>query len=183
MYGWEKLFSEFVYDSFHRNKGLDIRIARFHNIFGIEGTYDGDRAKAPAAICRKVAQAKDGDTIEIWGDGLQTRSFLYVDECIEGILRLMDSEYRNPINIGSDEMISINDLAKMVIEISGKDLKIKNVESNAIGVRGRNSENTLIEQVLGWRPTQPLRIGIEKTYAWVNEQVNRKANLYEHKVL
>jgi len=183
VYGWEKLFSEFVYDSFHRNKGLDIRIARFHNIFGIEGTYDGDRAKAPAAICRKVAQAKDGDTIEIWGDGLQTRSFLYVDECIEGILRLMDSEYRNPINIGSDEMISINDLAKMVIEISGKDLKIKNVESNAIGVRGRNSENTLIEQVLGWRPTQPLRIGIEKTYAWVNEQVNRKANLYEHKVL
>ena len=183
VYGWEKLFSEFVYDSFHRNKGLDIRIARFHNIFGIEGTYKGGREKAPAAMCRKVAEAKDGDTIEVWGDGLQTRSFLYIDECIEAVLRLMDSEYRKPINIGSDEMISINDLAKMVIEISGKDLKIKNVESNAIGVRGRNSENTLIEQVLGWRPTQPLRSGIEKTYAWVNEQVNKKEYLYEHKIL
>ena len=173
-YGFEKLFSEVVYECFHRNKGLDIRMARFHNIFGEDGTWEGGREKAPAAMCRKVAQAKDGDEIEIWGDGLQTRSFLYIDECIEGVMRLMDSDYTEPINIGSDEMISINDLAKMVIEISGKNLTIKNVPSNAIGVRGRNSDNTLIEQVLNWRPSQPLVIGIEWLYSWIEKQVTAK---------
>lgn len=173
VYGWEKIFSEIVYDSFYRNYGLDIRIARFHNIFGVEGTYIGGREKAPAAMCRKVAMAKDGDSIEVWGDGLQTRSFLYVDECIEGILKLMQSEYRSPINIGSDEIISINDLAKMVIDISGKNITIKNVQSDAIGVRGRNSDNSLIQDILNWKPTQPLRIGIEKTYNWINKQVNK----------
>ena len=124
-------------------------------------------------MCRKVAEAKDGDVIEVWGDGLQTRSFLYIDECIEGILRLMESDYTKPINIGSDEMVSINDLAKMVIDISGKKLTIKNVESNAIGVRGRNSNNTLIEFVLGWRPTKSLHSGIIKTYSWISQQVNK----------
>lgn len=167
-YGWEKIFSEILYESYARNYGLDIRIARFHNIFGEECCYNNGKEKSPAAICRKVAEAKDGDEIEIWGDGLQTRSFLYIDECVEGVMRLMDSNYTKPINIGSDEMISINDLAKMVIEISGKNLTIKNVPSNALGVRGRNSDNTLIKEVLNWSPTQSLRTGIEKLYHWVN---------------
>lgn len=171
-YGWEKLFSERLYMAYNRNYGLNIRIARFHNIFGHEGTYFGGREKAPAAICRKVAEAKEVSFIEILGDGKQTRSFLWIDECIEGVMRLIESDYKEPINIGSDEMISINDLAKMVINISGKQLYIKNVESNALGVRGRNSDNTLIKQVLGWSPSQPLEVGMRKLYNWVNQQVN-----------
>lgn len=171
-YGYEKIISERLYDAARRNKELNIRIGRFHNIFGEEGTWFGGREKSPAAICRKVAQSVDGDDIEIWGDGLQTRSFLYIDECVEGVLRLMKSDYPYPINIGSDEMVSINDLARMVISISGKELGIKNVPSNAIGVRGRNSDNTLIKEVLGWRSTQPLRVGMEKLYSWVDKQVN-----------
>jgi nucleoside-diphosphate-sugar epimerase len=172
-YGWEKLFSERMYLAFHRNYGIDVRIARFHNIFGPEGTYEGGREKAPAALCRKVALARDGDEIEIWGDGEQTRSFLYIDECIEGILRLMDSDFIGPINIGSDEMISINNLAKMIMEIAGKNLIIKHIPGPT-GVRGRNSDNTLIRKILGWAPKMPLREGMEKTYKWIEEQIKKK---------
>jgi nucleoside-diphosphate-sugar epimerase len=171
-YGVEKIFSEILYDSYFRNKGLDIRIARFHNVFGEYTTYDGIRAKAPAALCRKVAMAKDGDEIEVWGDGAATRSFLYISECIDGILKLMDSNYTLPINIGSDQLISVNDLAQMIIDISGKDLKIKNV-SGVQGVRGRNSDNTLIKQKLNWSPKMPLNLGIKLLYEWVDTQVNK----------
>jgi len=170
-YGWEKLFSERMYLAFHRNYGINVRIARFHNIFGPEGTYKGGREKAPAALCRKVALAPDGGEIEIWGDGEQTRSFLYIDECLEGVLRLMDSDFLGPVNIGSDEMISINNLAKMIMEIAGKNLKIKHIPG-PLGVRGRNSDNTLIKEKLGWAPSKPLREGIEKTYHWILKQVN-----------
>lgn len=171
-YGWEKIFSEFLYDAFYRNYNLDVRIARFHNIFGEYSTYNNGKEKAPAALCRKVAEVENGGVIEIWGSGWQTRSFLYIDECIDGILKLMDSDYIKPINIGSDEIISINELAKMVIDISHKVVFIKNIESNAVGVQGRNSDNTLIKEVLGWSPTQPLKVGMEKLYKWVNSQVN-----------
>ena len=167
-YGWEKLFSERLYLSYARNYGLDVAIGRYHNIFGPLGTWRGGREKAPAALCRKVCETQTGE-IEVWGDGRQTRSFLYVDECVEGTLRLLRSGYGTPVNIGSDEMISINDLAKMIIEISGKDVAIKNVPGPE-GVRGRNSDNHLILKTLGWAPTQPLRIGLSKTYGWIEEQ-------------
>ena len=170
-YGWEKIFSEILFDSFRRNYGLDVRICRFHNIFGPESCYNNGKEKAPAAVCYKVASAKDGGEIEIWGDGKQTRSFLFIDEAVEGVMRLLNSDYVHPVNIGSNEMISINDLAKMVIDISGKNLTIKNVESNAVGVRGRNSDNTLIEEKLGWKPSRPLREGMEKLYSWINQKV------------
>jgi GDP-D-mannose 3',5'-epimerase len=169
-YGWEKLFSERLYLAFHRNSGMDVRIARYHNIFGPEGTWDGGREKAPAAICRKVALAPNGGEIEIWGDGKQTRSFLYIDECLEGTVRLMRSDFLGPVNIGSDEMISINGLAEMVMDIADKKLRLKHIPG-PVGVRGRNSHNRLIEKELGWRPTQPLRAGMELTYQWVAEQV------------
>ena len=175
-YGWEKLFSERMYLAFHRNYGINVRIARFHNIFGPEGTYEGGREKAPAALCRKVALAPDGGEIEIWGDGEQTRSFLYIDECIEGVLRLMNSDFLGPVNIGSDEMISINNLAKMIMEIAGKNLKIKHVPG-PLGVRGRNSDNTLIKEKLGWAPSKPLREGIEKTYHWIEEVLKEKERI------
>lgn len=179
-YGWEKLFSEHLFTAFARNKGIQVRIARFHNIFGIEGTYKGGREKAPAAMCRKVAESnfspisdftKNFQLIEVWGDGLQTRSFLYIDECIEGVTRLMESNCTEPVNIGSDEMVSINDLAKMAIEISGKNIAIKNVESKALGVRGRNSDNDFIYSQLGWKPDYSLRKGMELTYQWVSKMV------------
>jgi GDP-D-mannose 3',5'-epimerase len=166
-YGWEKLFSERLYLAYHRNYGLNVRIARFHNIFGPEGTYKGGKEKAPAAICRKVAESHG--EIEIWGDGLQTRSFLYIDECIEGVRRLMESDFIGPVNIGSDEMVSINHLARMAMQVAGKDLTIKHI-TGPIGVRGRNSDNTLIFQKLGWKPSQPLYDGIEKTYNWIKSQ-------------
>jgi len=172
-YGWEKLFSERLYLSYARNYRLNVRIARFHNIFGIESAWQGGKEKAPAALCRKVAMAKDGDAIEIWGDGKQTRSFLYIDECLEGVRRLMESDFQGPVNIGSEEMISINDLAKMIIEISGKKLSIKNIPGPT-GVRGRNSDNKLITEKLNWRPSYPLRKGIEQTYRWVLEQVQKQ---------
>lgn len=167
-YGWEKLFSERLYQSANRNNNLDIRIARFHNIFGPEGTYKGRKEKAPAALCRKVIESTD--TIEVWGPGTQTRSFLYIDECLEGVERLMESKFIGPVNIGSDEMISINDLAKMVIRISGKNIKINNIPG-PIGVNGRNSDNKLIQEKLNWKPSQKLEIGIEKTYNWIKEQI------------
>ena len=169
-YGWEKLFSERLYLSFYKNYGLNIRIARFHNIFGPEGTWEGGKEKAPAALCRKVAQAHDGDYIEVWGDGKQTRSFLYIDECLEATHRLIKSDFMGPVNIGSEEMISINDLAQMIINISGKNLTIKNIEGPQ-GVRGRNSDNKLFKEKIGWEPSQPLKVGIEKTYNWIKEQV------------
>lgn len=169
-YGWEKLFSERLYKSYQKNKGINVRIARFHNIYGELGTFDGGREKAPAAVCRKVALAKDGDAIEVWGDGKQTRSFLHVDECVEGVRRLMLSDYSDPINIGSDEMVTINQLAEMAIEISGKSLTIKNV-SGPQGVRGRCSHNLLVRQVLGWAPSMKLRDGMERTYKWIDSMV------------
>ena len=172
-YGWEKLFSERLYLSYMRNYNLNVKIVRYHNIFGPEGTWEGGREKAPAALCRKVAEAKNGDAIEVWGDGLQTRSFLYIDECIEGSLRLMNSVEHGPLNVGSDEMISINDFAKMIIDISGKDVTIHNMKG-PLGVRGRNSDNKLIKEKLGWSPSKSLREGIEKTYRWIEEQVNNK---------
>ncbi len=169
-YGWEKLFSERLYLSFQRNYGIEVHIARFHNIFGPEGTWCDGKEKAPAAMCRKVAEAAEGAEIEIWGDGEQTRSFLFIDECIEGVRRLMESDFPGPVNIGSDEMISINDLAMMAADIAGKDVQLKHIEG-PLGVRGRNSENTLVEEKLHWAPQGTLRAGMEKTYAWIAGQV------------
>jgi nucleoside-diphosphate-sugar epimerase len=171
-YGWEKLFSERLYQSYARDYGMTIRIARFHNIFGPEGTWTGGREKAPAALCRKVAQAHNGDTIEVWGKGDQTRSFLYIDECIEGIRRLMNSDVETILNIGSDEMISINDLTRLIAAISGKDITVTNVPGPE-GVRGRNSDNTLILATLGWASSASLEEGLRKTYPWVLQQVNQ----------
>jgi len=166
-YGWEKLYGERLYLSFRKNYGIDTKIARLHNIFGPMGTYDGGKEKAPAAICRKVVKAGDGDFIEVWGDGKQTRSFLYIDECVEGLRRLMKSDVITPINVGSEEMISINDFTKMIIRISGKNISIKNIDG-PLGVRGRNSDNKLIKKLLGWHPTQKLEVGITKLYEWVS---------------
>jgi len=174
-YGWEKLFSERLYLAYNRNFGMECRVARYHNIFGPEGTWDGGKEKAPAAMCRKVALANNGDIIEVWGDGLQTRSFLFVDECIEGTIRLLRSGVTEPVNIGSDEMISINDLAHMVIAISGKDVSIVNIPGPQ-GVRGRNSDNRLIKEKLGWAPDEPLKAGMEKAYAWIAAQALRRHN-------
>ncbi len=175
-YGWEKLFSERLYLAYMRNYGLQARIARFHNIFGPEGTWDGGREKAPAALCRKVAQTASGGEIEIWGDGLQTRSFLYIDECLEGIRRLVESDFTGPVNIGSEEMVTINQLAGLVMEIAGKRLTIRHIPG-PLGVRGRNSDNRLIARELGWKPSRPLREGLEKTYSWIAAQVERAASL------
>jgi nucleoside-diphosphate-sugar epimerase len=172
-YGWEKLFSERLYLSYAKNFGINVRIARFHNVYGPDGTWTGGKEKAPAAICRKVAEAVPNSAIEIWGDGLQTRSFLYVDECLEGINRLMDADFTGPVNIGSDEMISINELAELVIAISGKPLTIKNIPG-PMGVRGRNSDNRLIMEKLKWAPSSMLAVGMAKTYRWIEEQVQKK---------
>ncbi len=182
-YGWEKLFSERLFLAFNRNYNLNVRIARFHNIFGAQGTWDGGREKAPAAMMRKVAMAKDGDEIEVWGDGLQTRSFLHVTECVEAVLKLMSSNYIEPVNIGSEEMVSINNLAKMAIDISNKNLKIKNIAGEEfmqkygfkcpVGVRGRNSDNTLYEEKIGWVVSKSLEEGMRITYPWIKSQVDK----------
>jgi nucleoside-diphosphate-sugar epimerase len=169
-YGWEKLFSERLYLSYYRNHGLQVRIARYHNIFGPEGTWTGGREKAPAAICRKVAEANDGGEIEIWGDGKQTRSFLYIDECLDGTTRLTRSDFTGPVNIGSEEMVTIDQLVGLVAEIAGKRLTIRHVPGPT-GVRGRNSDNRLIRERLGWAPSMSLREGLEKTYRWIERQV------------
>jgi nucleoside-diphosphate-sugar epimerase len=171
-YGWEKLFSERLYFSFSRNYKLPIKIARFHNIFGVRGTFKGGREKAPAALCRKVIEASNGGSIDIWGSGEQTRSFLYIDECVEGVRRLMGSDFNGPVNIGSDEMVNINKLAEMIIKISGKDIKINHIDG-PLGVRGRNSDNTLIKQKLNWCPSRPLIEGLIKTYTWIDEEINK----------
>ena len=169
-YGWEKLFSERLYLSYHRNHGLDVRIARFHNIFGEEGTWTGGREKAPAAICRKVAEVEDGGEIEVWGDGEQTRTFLHIDECLDGVLCLMRSDWTGPVNIGSEEMVTINQLAALAARIADKRITIRHV-AGPLGVRGRRSDNQLIFKKLQWKPSRPLEYGIRRTYAWIEEQV------------
>jgi len=171
-YGWEKLFSERLYLTYGRNKGMQVRVARFHNIFGYEGCWDGGREKAPAAICRKVAMAADGGSIEIWGDGLQTRSFLHIDECVEGVRRFMQSDWEGPVNIGSDEMVSINQLAKMVMDIAEKKLTINHIPG-PLGVKGRTSDNALIKQKLDWTPSHSLYEGLESTYHWIEAKVKK----------
>ena len=186
-YGWEKLFSERLWLAFARNYNLNVSIARYHNIFGPYGTWEGGREKAPAAFCRKVAECYDGGEIEVWGPGTQTRSFLYVDECVEATYRLMQSNFCGPVNIGSEEMISINDFAKMAIDISKKDVSICNIDGKEfeekyghkcpIGVNGRNSDNNLYEEQIGWAVSEPLRKGMEETYAWINEQIKEKKNV------
>lgn len=177
-YGWEKLFSERLYLSYSRNWKVEVRIARFHNIFGPDGTWSGGREKAPAALCRKVAAAGESGEIEIWGDGLQTRSFLFIDECVEGVQRLMESDFTGPVNIGSEEMISINGLAELIMDIAGKRLKIKHIPG-PLGVRGRNSDNRMIRERLGWAPHQPLRSGLERTYKWVEAQLKATTDKYQ----
>lgn len=183
-YGWEKLFSERMFLAFMRNKGIEVRIARYHNIFGPCGTWTGGREKAPAAFCRKVAVAEPGSSVEIWGPGNQTRSFLYVDECVEATYRLMQSDFTGPVNIGSEEMISMNDFARMVIDISGKNLSIYNIDGEdfeakyghrcPVGVNGRNSDNNLYREKVGWTVSQPLRGGMERTYEWVKSRVEKE---------
>lgn len=184
-YGWEKLFSERMFLAFHRNYNLPVRIARFHNIFGPKGTWTGGKEKAPAAMCRKAAEIPDGGTMEVWGDGLQTRSFLYVDECVEAVLRLMNADFVGPVNIGSEEMVTINQLAKMAIDISGKNISIHNIAGEEfmekygfpcpVGVRGRNSDNKLYKEKVGWVVNQPLISGLELTYNWISDQVKQQA--------
>lgn len=180
-YGWEKLFSERLYFAYQKNYQLNVRVARFHNIFGPHGTWRGGKEKVPAALCRKVAEANNGESIEVWGDGLQTRSFLYIDECVEAVLRLMESDFAGPVNIGSEELQSINQLAQMSIDISGKQIKIQNICGEdfiqkygfpcPMGVRGRNSDNTLYAEKMGWSVSHPLVIGLKQTYDWVKLQV------------
>lgn len=184
-YGWEKLFSERLFLAFNRNYGLDVRVARFHNIFGPYGTWKGGKEKAPAAMCRKVAESLMDEEIEVWGDGQQTRSFLYIDDCIEAVLRFMrQDKFLGPVNIGSEEMVTINQLAEMAVGVANKRAYIKNIEGDEFkakygfkcptGVRGRNSDNKLYKQHMGWEPTQPLRVGMKKTYEWINKQVNNE---------
>jgi GDP-D-mannose 3', 5'-epimerase len=168
LYGWQKLYAEKMFQA----SGLNYRIARFHNIFGRYGSYDNGKEKAPAALIRKAILADDGGEIEVWGSGEQTRSFLHIDTCLDGVERLMQSEYNKPLNIGSDECVSINELAEMVIDISGKNLTIKNVPGN-VGVQGRNSDNTLCKQVLGWSPDTKLIDGLRQTYSWIQSQIKK----------
>jgi GDP-D-mannose 3',5'-epimerase len=176
-YGWEKLFSERLYLAFHKNYGIEVKIARFHNVFGPEGTWDGGKEKAPAALCRKIAYAKDSGEIEIWGDGKQTRSFLYIDECLEGVRRLMDSKtFRGPVNIGSEEMVTINHLADIIMGIANKKITIKHIKG-PLGVRGRKSDNKLIKEKLNWAPSVPLKEGLIETYKWIDEQVLRNQTI------
>ena len=183
-YGWEKLFSERLYLAYNRNHNLQVRIARFHNIFGPQGTWKGGKEKAPAAMCRKASETKDGGELEVWGDGLQTRSFLYVEDCVEAVLRFMRQDnFTGPVNIGSEEMVTINELAQMAIDLSGKNIKIKNLMGNEFfekyghkcptGVRGRNSENSLYFEKMGWKVNSPLIDGLKKTFDWVNSIVNK----------
>jgi nucleoside-diphosphate-sugar epimerase len=173
-YGWEKLFSERLFHAYNRQHGMQNKVARFHNIFGPYGTWDGGKEKFPAAVCRKIAKANDGDEIEIWGDGEQTRSFLYIDDCIEGVRHLMSSEtFHGPVNIGADQMISINDTVDLVAQIAGKTIRKKHIDGPT-GVRGRNSNNELIEEKLNWRPSQNLKEGLKETYRWINFHVRGK---------
>jgi nucleoside-diphosphate-sugar epimerase len=177
-YGWEKLFSERLYFAYHRNYGIPVRVSRYHNIFGPEGTWEGGREKAPAAICRKVAYLpEEGGTIEVWGDGLQTRSFLYIDECIEATRRMRDSNFIGPVNIGSEEMVTINQLVDTAAKVSGKNVLKQHKLDAPLGVRGRNSNNDVVRRELGWDYSQTLEEGIRKTYAWISEQIAKKQNV------
>ena len=173
-YGWEKLFSERLYMSYARCHGITVRVGRYHNIFGPEGTWTGGREKAPAALCRKIAMAPDGGSIDIWGDGQQTRSFLYVDECVEGTIRLMRSNFMGPVNIGSEEMVTINQLADMIMLVANKRVEKRHI-AGPLGVRGRNSDNRLIREKLNWAPSQPLSAGLQVTYAWIERQTRSNA--------
>jgi nucleoside-diphosphate-sugar epimerase len=183
-YGWEKLFSERLFFSFSRNYGLDVRVARFHNIFGPMGSWNNGKEKAPAAMCRKAAETEDGGSMEVWGSGKQTRSFLYIDECLDAVLKMMESDFAGPVNIGSEEMISMNEFAQMAIDISGKSIEIDNIDGERfekkyghkcpIGVQGRNSDNTLYKEKIGWAVSQPLIVGMEKTFKWINSNVNEE---------
>ncbi|RLF26739.1 MAG: NAD-dependent dehydratase [Thermoplasmata archaeon] len=175
-YGWEKLFTEKLCEAYKRDYGLSMRIARYHNIFGPYGTYDGGREKAPAALCRKVAMAKNPGEIEIWGDGKQTRSFLYIDDCIDGTIKLMESDYDRPLNIGSDRLVTIDELADIIIKISGKKLQKKYNFSAPQGVRGRNADLTMIKKILGWEPKVSLEEGLERTYRWIEQQLKKDTN-------
>ncbi|MFC1621048.1 NAD-dependent epimerase/dehydratase family protein [Candidatus Omnitrophota bacterium] len=169
-YGWEKLFSERLFMAYHKNHGMDVRIARFHNVFGAEGSWNDGKEKVSAAICRKVAQAEDGGEIKVWGDGKQTRSFLYIDECLEGVLRFMRSDFTGPLNIGSEEMVTIDELVEMIMDIAGKRLQVKHIDG-PLGVRGRKSDNRLIREKLGWTPSMKLKDGLSVAYKWINEQL------------
>ncbi len=178
-YGWEKLFAERQCQYYREDFGLQTRVARFHNVYGPLGTYDGGREKAPAAICRKVALACDGDHIDVWGDGQQTRSFMYVDDCVEGIYRLMQSDYPHPLNLGTDRLVHINELVDMVCKIAGKSVRMRHVPDQPQGVRGRNSDNTRLRQVLGWEPAVPLEEGLTRTYRWIESELRRAGRLPE----
>lgn len=173
-YGWEKLYMEKLMEAYQRDFGSEVRLARFHNVYGPYGTYKGRKEKAPAALCRKVALAEDGDSVEVWGDGKQTRSFLYIDDCLRAVDMLMQSDYYQPLNIGSDRLVTIDELAQMIIKISGKNLTIRHDLSKPQGVRGRNADLTLITKVLGWEPKVSLEEGLEKTYKWILEQVTKE---------
>ena len=176
-YGWEKLYMERVCRHYREDYGLETRIVRFHNIFGPLGTYDGGREKSPAAICRKIAQARNGDAIEVWGDGNQTRSYCYIDDCVEGICRLMRSDLCEPLNLGQDRMLSINELVAIVAKIAGKNITTRHDLSKPQGVRGRNSDNSLLRQVLGWEPAISLEDGLVRTYAWISSQLRQRVPL------
>jgi len=173
-YGWEKLFAEELCRYYYHDYKFETRIVRFHNVYGPLGTYDGGKEKSPAAISRKVAQAKDGSNIEVWGDGLQTRSYMYVDDCVEGLIRLMASNHREPLNLGTDEMVSINHLVDMICGIAGKRLTKQHDLTKPQGVRGRNSDNTLLRKVLGWEPNTPLDKGLAITYKWIEGELKKK---------
>jgi GDP-D-mannose 3',5'-epimerase len=170
-YGWEKLYTEQLCQAFRADFGMDIKVARFHNIYGPEGTFEGGREKSPAAICRKVAQAKNPGEVEVWGDGKQTRSYCYIADCCEGVFRLMQSQVNQPVNIGTDSSVTIDQLVEIVAEIAGKRITIKHLPNQPQGVRGRNSDNTLIKQLLGWQPTTSLKEGLSQTYSWIEEQL------------
>jgi nucleoside-diphosphate-sugar epimerase len=172
-YGWEKLFGELLFGYYPSEFGIETRIVRFHNIYGPYGTFEGGREKAPAALCRKIALAEDGGTIEVWGDGEQTRSFCYIDDCVEGIFRLMSSDYTEPLNLGTERMVTINELARIIMDIAGKELTIKHVDGPE-GVRGRNSDNSRLREALGWEPAIDLEEGLEETYRWIEAQIGHR---------
>ncbi|MCD6193226.1 MAG: NAD-dependent epimerase/dehydratase family protein [Candidatus Aminicenantes bacterium] len=176
-YGWEKLYSERVYQAYHNDYGLDVRIARYHNIYGPEGTYEGGREKAPAALCRKIALAKDDDAIEVWGDGKQTRSFCYIDDCLEGTYRLMESDFRDPLNIGSDRLVTIDELIDIISSVAGKKIKKAYQQDKPQGVRGRNSDNALCKKILNWEPQISLEEGLRKTYQWIEKELRKQKRI------
>ncbi|CUS97479.1 Nucleoside-diphosphate-sugar epimerase [Candidatus Kryptobacter tengchongensis] len=176
-YGWEKLFTEELCRYYWQDYRFETRIVRFHNVYGPLGTYEGGREKAPAAICRKIALARDGDEIEVWGDGNQTRSFMYIDDCVEGLLRIMASDYREPLNLGTDRLVTINELVDIVAKIAGKNIRKKHDLSKPQGVRGRNGDNTKLRQVLGWEPQIPLEVGLEVTYKWIESELRKQGRI------